>query len=145
MLHSIAVRMLRAVSRSTTTIMLHSMAAIVRRHIIRIIFMERKIYNKLVRDHTPEIIQKDGGSPKTRILDDHEYKKLLRLKLLEEAGEVNAAKTAQELEKELSDVLEVIDAIIKNEALDSRAIAKLKIKRREERGGFDKRIYLISG
>jgi len=107
--------------------------------------MERKICNKLVRDRIPEIIKKEGGSPITKILDDNEYKKLLRLKLLEEAGEVNAAKTARDLEKELSDVLEVVDAIIKNEALDYKAIAKFKIKRRKERGSFDKRIYLISG
>lgn len=107
--------------------------------------MEKRIYNKLVRDHIPEIIRKDGGSPETRILDDHEYKKLLRLKLLEEAGEVNAARTKEGLEKEIADVLEVIDAIMKNEELEGAAVSKIKTERHRERGGFSKKIYLISG
>lgn len=88
---------------------------------------------------------KDGGSPVTKILDDSEYRKLLRLKLLEEAGEVNAARTKEDLEKELSDVLEVVDAIVKFEELEHQSIIRLKLTRRNVRGGFDKKIYLISG
>ena len=40
-------------------------------------------YNKLVRDKIPEIISNNGENPKTRILDNIEYKKEL-LNRLEE-------------------------------------------------------------
>lgn len=37
-----------------------------------------KIYNKLVRDKIPEIIEKDSERPFVRILDEEEYKKELK-------------------------------------------------------------------
>lgn len=107
--------------------------------------MEPKIYNKLVRDKIPEIITAAGGAPEMRILDDAEYKKFLRLKLVEEAGETNAAKTRDDVVKELGDVLEVMEAVMKNEGISREEVEALKAKRRDERGGFEKRIYLIRG
>src|SRR3989338_6895385 len=65
--------------------------------------MSKKLYNKLVRDNVPEIMRAEGEVPETRVLDDDEYKKLVRLKLLEEAGETRVA-TGDELTKELGDV-----------------------------------------
>ena len=35
--------------------------------------MIEKIYNKLVRDNIPEIIEKNGGKPFFRKLNEHEY------------------------------------------------------------------------
>lgn len=107
--------------------------------------MERKLYNKLVRDKIPEIITAAGGTPEVRILDDAEYKKFLRLKLVEEAGETNAAKTRDDMVKELGDVLEVMEAVMKNEGISREEVEVLQVQRREERGGFEKRIYLIAG
>lgn len=107
--------------------------------------MEPKLYNKLVRDNIPEIMKAQGLNPETRILDDVEYKKFLRLKLVEEAGETNAAKTHEEIVKELGDVWEVIEAIMQNEGISPQDVQALKQKRREERGGFFKRIFLIRG
>lgn len=37
-----------------------------------------KTYNKLVRDKIPEIIKNNNGIPKTKILNDIEYKKRTR-------------------------------------------------------------------
>lgn len=107
--------------------------------------MERKIYNKLVRDRIPEIIKAEGGEPEVRTLDSAEYAKYVRLKLVEEAGEANAAKTREEMVKELSDVLEVMEALMRHEGIRPDEVTELKQKRREERGGFDKRIYLMAG
>lgn len=49
--------------------------------------MER-IYNKLVRDNIPSIIEGKGETPVTRILNEEEYKKELEKKLYEEYNEV---------------------------------------------------------
>lgn len=106
--------------------------------------MPKKLYNKLVRDNIPEIMRADGAEPETRILDEDEYKKLVRLKLLEESGETRVAGTKEELTKELGDVLEVAEAIAAVEGVSWDDVLALKAKRLAERGGFLKRIYLIS-
>lgn len=107
--------------------------------------MEPKAYHKLVRDNIPEIMKAQGSNPEVRVLDDAEYKKFLRLKIVEEAGETNAAKTREDMVKELGDVWEVAEAIMQNEGISLEEVQSLKQKRREERGGFLKRIFLIRG
>ena len=42
------------------------------------------IYRKLVRDKIPEIIKKQGKLPFTRKIDNHEYRKAVGRKILEE-------------------------------------------------------------
>ena len=71
----------------------------------------KKIYNKLVRDRIPSIIQDSNKTCQTRILNDEEYIYYLKLKLLEESQEVNHAANNQIVE-EIADVMEVIDALI---------------------------------
>ena len=48
----------------------------------------KHIYNKLIRDRIPEIIENDHKTYATRILNDEEYLKCLKSKLLEECHEV---------------------------------------------------------
>ncbi len=104
-----------------------------------------KIFNKLVRDKIPEIIEAENKILKTRILSDDEYKYELLKKLVEESNEALETKDSKEgLIKELGDALEVIDAIIKSFNLNQEEILVLKKKRRQERGGFDKQIFLES-
>lgn len=49
--------------------------------------MEKIVYNKLVRDKIPEIIEKDQKSCLTEILPDEEYMKMIDAKLDEELEE----------------------------------------------------------
>ena len=51
-----------------------------------------KVYNKLVRDKIPEIIEADGKTCKTKILSDEEYIAALETKLNEEVAEYQADK-----------------------------------------------------
>jgi len=100
-------------------------------------------YDKLIRDKIPEIIKKDGERAITRILDDEEFKEELTKKLVEESSEVVEAGTNKsELTKEIGDVLEVIESIIRTFKLDQDEIDKMKKERREKRGSFDKKIFL---
>ena len=83
-------------------------------------------YHKLVRDGIPRIIEAGGGQPVTRVLDQAGYLAALRVKLMEEAEEAQAAPDRQ-LRSELADVLEVLRALAAAHgiALTSRLAAGL--------------------
>lgn len=100
-----------------------------------------KIYNKLVRDNIPDIINNDNELAITRVLTDDEYRKELYKKLLEESNEVIEAKDNEILE-ELADVLEIIESIAKLENKSLNDVIDKACEKREKRGGFQKRIYL---
>ncbi len=103
----------------------------------------KKIYNKLIRDRIPEIIEKDGCSYKTRILKQKEYKQELLKKIVEESQEVLETNgNKKELIKEIGDVQEIINYIIKTFNLDKKEIEKIRKKRKKSRGSFDKKIFL---
>ncbi|MBV1822093.1 nucleoside triphosphate pyrophosphohydrolase, partial [Bacteroidales bacterium MSK.15.36] len=63
-----------------------------------------KIYNKLVRDNIPEIIEKDGKKFDIRYAHKEELISLLEAKLQEEAKEFFEDKNLEEL----ADLMEVI-------------------------------------
>ena len=102
--------------------------------------MER-IYNKLVRDNIPQIIESKGETPVIKTLDDVEYKSELEKKLYEEYKEVIEASGADRVE-ELADMIEVISALAKleNNSLDD--VISIADKKSEKRGAFDKKIFL---
>ena len=65
------------------------------------------IYNKLVRDKIPQIIEEKGGKAEIRILSDEEYRTFLEAKLDEEVAEYHRDQCAEEL----ADILEVVYAL----------------------------------
>lgn len=102
----------------------------------------RKEYNKLVRDRIPEIIGNHNHTCETVTLNPADYAQALRQKLIEEATEAATASDA-DLVTELADLYEVIDALLQTYNISREtAIAEQK-RRREERGGFEKRIKLL--
>ena len=101
----------------------------------------RVAYHKLVRDEIPRIIEADGGQPVTRVLDHAGYRAALRAKLLEEAHEAQAAPDGQ-LASELADVLEVLRALATAHDMSWEDVVSEAGRKRAERGGFDKRIFL---
>mgnify|MGYP001241656500 CR=1 FL=1 len=58
----------------------------------------KKVFNKLVRDKIPEIIEENDEYSLIRTLNDKEYEKALYDKLLEEANEVINANKKEETE-----------------------------------------------
>ena len=103
---------------------------------------DRKNYNKLVRDRIPAIIAADGRQCGTEIMSDDEYRQALLAKLVEEVQEVAAA-DRDEMVKEIADLYEVIDALLVAFDMDREAVLAMQQKRRDERGGFEKRIKLL--
>ena len=101
------------------------------------------VYKKLVRDLIPRIIKKDGETPIIRILGKREYELELLKKLVEESKEVLEERNNKKgLIKEVSDVMEVLEAIEKSFGLNRKEILKIKKERKKKRGGFEKRIFL---
>jgi len=98
--------------------------------------MARKIYNKLVRDKIPQIIEEKGGSPKYSILSATLFAAALKEKLVEEAKELNEAEGRDDILNELADVLELIFAIAKNNGVTMDEIEIRRGKKSAERGGF---------
>jgi len=103
---------------------------------------ERQVYDKLVRDRIPEIIEAEGRRCGTEIMDNADFRQALLAKLIEEAQEI-AASDGRDLMIEIADLLEVVDAIIATFELDRQDILITQAQRRHARGGFAKRIKLL--
>ena len=98
------------------------------------------IYNKLVRDNIPTIIEKGGKKHTTKVLEDKEYLKSLNLKLQEELDEYYENEDIEEL----ADLAELLHAILKHKGVSVEEFEQIRLEKREKRGGFDKRLFLVS-
>ena len=101
----------------------------------------KHIYNKLVRDRIPEIVENDHKTCVTRTLNDEEYLKCLKSKLLEEYYAVIDAE-GEDIKKEIADVLEVLEALENTLHIDHQEVLSIKQKKAHSNGAFDKKIYL---
>ncbi len=97
-----------------------------------------KVYNKLVRDKIPEIIEASGKTCTVETLTDEKYTAMLDAKLNEELAEYQESRSLEEL----ADLLEVMGAVVKARGYTWDALTTIRKKKREERGGFEKRILL---
>lgn len=97
-------------------------------------------YNKLVRDNIPAIIEAQGETPVTRILDGEEYLLQLEKKLDEEVAEFHGSGDPEEL----ADILEVVYALGEAKGLSKEELLSLYQAKHDARGGFAQRIFLIS-
>lgn len=101
-----------------------------------------KYYSKLVRDKIPSLIEEDGRIAHYNILNGKEYKAELKRKLIEEVGEFIKAKTKEEMEEEMVDLAEVVDAIIKANQLDPEKMMDRQFEKFDKKGGFELGLYL---
>ena len=96
------------------------------------------VYNKLVRDKIPEIIENSGKKTITTVLNDEEYLTELDRKLNEECAEYQQDKSIEEL----ADMLEVIYAITLARGYSVGELEQVRREKAENRGGFNDRILL---
>lgn len=101
--------------------------------------MNRKIYNKLIRDNIPNIIKADGKECTVEITEGEELIKLLNEKLQEEVDEYFESNDIEEL----ADIVEVIHGILHNRGVTAEELENIRLKKKEERGGFSKGIKLL--
>ena len=97
-------------------------------------------YNKLVRDKIPENINKlEGRKANYKVLNDYEYLQELDKKLFEEAHEFIEEHSIEEL----ADLMEVISSIVQAKNISMEEVEKARINKKNEKGGFYNKIYLI--
>jgi len=98
-----------------------------------------KKFNKVIRDKIPEIIQKDGQTCNIQILSDEKFMVEIEKKLSEEVTEYQNDKNPEEL----SDILEVIYRIAQLRGISKEELEKIRIKKLQDKGGFEKNLFLI--
>jgi predicted house-cleaning noncanonical NTP pyrophosphatase (MazG superfamily) len=104
--------------------------------------MPKIIYKKLIRDKIPEIIKTAGKTPAVTVLGEKDFKKFLKIKMVEEAEELVEAESRDDILNELCDVEELVLAIVKNFGFSSSELEKAREKKNLERGGFEKKLFL---
>lgn len=96
------------------------------------------LYNKLVRDKIPEIIEKDNCIPYCRTLDSEEFLNQLNNKLSEELNEYLQSGDVEEL----ADLVEVVLGILDCKNVPVSEFEKIREAKVLKRGAFKKRIFL---
>lgn len=97
-----------------------------------------KTYNKLVRDHIPDIIQSAGKKCTTEILSDENYLRMIDAKLDEELAEYHESGSIEEL----ADLLEVIYAAASARGSSPEELEGVRVRKAHERGSFNRKILL---
>ena len=95
-------------------------------------------YDKLVRDDIPAVIEADGETPVTRVVDGDAYEERLFEKLDEEVTELREEPSADEL----ADVQEVLAAIQQRLGVDDDELERVREGKAAERGRFEDGIVL---
>ena len=93
---------------------------------------------KLVRDKIPDIIKKTGKQCRHSALSDAEYSFYLIEKLKEETEEFAESPCLEEA----ADIYEVFLAMLENWSLRKEDVETVAALKKEDRGGFTKRILL---
>lgn len=98
---------------------------------------------KLVRDNIPTRIEENGGFCLIKHLDPIAYREALLTKLVEEAKEVLHAKTHDQRQEELADLLEVLATIQSAFFYSPRDLDVIRKRKAMLAGGFRQGIKLI--
>lgn len=102
--------------------------------------MSKIVYDKLVRDNIPNILQDKGKDFKFHIADEDEYGTKLYEKLQEEVSELLSYPCVDEL----ADVYEVLAEIADRLGYTPQDIADARIKKNHARGAFKMKYILES-
>lgn len=100
------------------------------------------VYNKLVRDNMFQILKDNGNIPKGYTICNSSFTSLLYSKLKNEVNDFVEEKNEEKYEERIADILEVLDAFVKEKDLEWEKIKKIKEKKKNIKGGYDKRLYL---
>jgi predicted house-cleaning noncanonical NTP pyrophosphatase (MazG superfamily) len=100
------------------------------------------VQNKLWRDKAVTLMEQTGSKVHLKMLDDVEFAEQLRVKFMEEAAEVSAAKNREHLIEELADILEVLSAMGELHNFTLADVQAAQALKKEKRGGFGGRTFV---
>jgi len=99
-----------------------------------------KVYNKLVRDNIPAIIESTGKKFTCHVASDEEYREKLKEKLLEEVNEFQEEPCLEEM----ADIFEVFSTLLYVMGFSKEELEQRADEKNQKRGAFDSRIILES-
>lgn len=97
-----------------------------------------KVYDKLVRDKIPEIIEGSGKRCEVEVVSDEVALDYLYMKLEEETKELLDDKNLEEI----ADVIEVLFAIASKYGYSEEDVLSKRNKKKNARGGFNDNLVL---
>lgn len=97
-----------------------------------------KVYNKLVRDKIPQVIEEDERRCETSIVPKEQLLPLLEDKLKEEVNEFMQDRNLEEL----ADIMEVVFGLAENLGYSEEELLKKREEKKEARGGFKEGVFL---
>lgn len=97
-----------------------------------------KVYDKLVRDRIPEIIESSGNKCEIEVVSDEIALEYLYKKLNEEVSELLEDKNLDEI----ADVMEVLFAIGSKYGYSEEDVLNRRNEKRDSRGGFENNLIL---
>lgn len=101
------------------------------------------VYNKLIRDRILDIIDADGLYYHSRVLQPEEHLTEIKKKLYEEVKEFDETTTHTDAIEEMADILELLHAALQVYGATFEELEKVRLNKKEKRGGFEKGLYLI--
>ncbi|MEB2281804.1 nucleoside triphosphate pyrophosphohydrolase [Lysinibacillus xylanilyticus] len=101
------------------------------------------IYNKLVRDLIPQVIEENGKTCIIRVLEQGEHLEEIKVKMQEEALEFLEATSSKEAVEELVDILELVHTAIQMYDVSYEQLEQIRTQKKNQCGGFSKGIYLV--
>lgn len=105
--------------------------------------MARFGFYKLIRDKLPGIMAEINQKAELKTLDEQDYRKALRDKILEEAHEIPLPEYKNDdLIVEIADLQEVIDSLKRSYAITESEVNDMQAVRRLKRGGFRDKVFL---
>lgn len=96
----------------------------------------RFYFNKIIRDHLPQMMEKTGIHVVGHGMNGNEYGQRLKAKLVEEVDEVCTAITPKDVSEEIGDILEVLKALAQHHHLDFSQVVASAEQKTAEKGGF---------
>ena len=104
----------------------------------RVKTMSVKVYNKLIRDKIPQIIEQSGKQAIIEEVSGKIYLELLNAKLGEELQEYLDSQSIEEL----ADLVEVVYAILDDKNISLQEFEVIRTKKVIERGAFKEKLLL---
>ncbi|MFA6535341.1 MAG: nucleoside triphosphate pyrophosphohydrolase [Candidatus Babeliales bacterium] len=101
-------------------------------------------FDKLIRDKILDMMLSTNCIVHNKKLEGTELVTALKNKLLEEAHEVAATKSVEELKEELADLLEVVYTILSTHKLELAEIEEIREIKKLQKGSFTQGIYVSS-